>query len=317
MTTGDEKLHGSCAGGALVRDPVCGMMVDPRDTAWRESYEGRTYFFCNPRCARKFRAHPAHYVEALALIWKAPAPGAPRTDRAEQVRRKYRRNVGWYDLAVAGLTSRLRKAAVERLALAEGARVLDLGCGTGLSLPLLRAAVGAGGAVYGVDLSPHMLATARRRSSEAGWTNVHLIEADAEDFQLPADGRAAVLLHQRHPPLADGAAPCVRPPAARRACRGCRREAGSGLARHPRESDHARLLRVGRDAGTDAGAVRRTAGAPRRLQRRGESSRLAVPRVGGSSPREGPVGAASPGQPAHARAMRSRSGDSSRNTFRK
>jgi ubiquinone/menaquinone biosynthesis C-methylase UbiE len=30
-----------------------------------------------------------------------------------------------------------------------------------------------------------MLAAARRRSSEAGWENVHWIEADAERFELP------------------------------------------------------------------------------------------------------------------------------------
>ena len=171
----------------LVRDPVCGMMVDPEQTSWREPHEGRTYFFCNPRCAGKFRAHPVRYVEALALIWERQATA---TERTERVRHQYRRNVRWYDLAVERVTARLRADAVARLALGEGARVLDLGCGTGLSLPLLRAAVGESGAVYGVDLSPDMLAAARRRSSAAGWTNVHLIEADAESFELsdPLDG---------------------------------------------------------------------------------------------------------------------------------
>ncbi len=166
----------------LVRDPVCGMMVDPEQTLWREPHEGTTYFFCNPRCAGKFRARPAHYVEALALIWERQPPVAERTER---VRRQYRRNVRWYDLAVEPLTARLRAEAVARLGLGEGSRVLDLGCGTGLSLPFLRAAVGASGAVYGVDLSPDMLAAARRRSDAAGWTNVHWIEADAERFELP------------------------------------------------------------------------------------------------------------------------------------
>jgi YHS domain-containing protein/SAM-dependent methyltransferase len=166
----------------LVRDPVCGMMIDPDQALWRESHEGITYFFCNPRCAGKFRARPAHYVEALALIWEGQPPAAERTER---VRCQYRRNVRWYDLAVERTTARLRAEAVARLGLGEGSRVLDLGCGTGLSLPLLRAAVGASGAVYGVDLSPDMLAAARRRCSEAGWTNVHLIEADAERFELP------------------------------------------------------------------------------------------------------------------------------------
>jgi demethylmenaquinone methyltransferase/2-methoxy-6-polyprenyl-1,4-benzoquinol methylase len=171
--------------GKLVRDPVCGMMVDPQQTPWREQHEGTTYFFCNPRCAGKFRGNPKHYVMALALIWEGSPGGASPPDRDERVRRKYRRNARWYDRAVAPLTARLREDAVARLALHEGARVLDLGCGTGLSLPLLRTAVGESGAVYGVDLSADMLAAARRRCSEADWRNVHLIEADAESVELP------------------------------------------------------------------------------------------------------------------------------------
>jgi Cu+-exporting ATPase len=60
-----------------VRDPVCGMMVDPDQTPWREQHEGTTYHFCNPRCAGKFRRRPAHYIEALALIWE---PGSKRNE---------------------------------------------------------------------------------------------------------------------------------------------------------------------------------------------------------------------------------------------
>ena len=46
-----------------VKDPVCGMMVDPA-TARGGSAEhaGKTYYFCNPRCAERFRAEPAKYL---------------------------------------------------------------------------------------------------------------------------------------------------------------------------------------------------------------------------------------------------------------
>ncbi len=72
-----------------------------------------------------------------------------------------------------------RREAVRELRLAPGQRVLDLGCGTGLSLPLLRARVGAQGAVVGLDASDSMLDQARRRVRRAGWSNVDLVAGDA------------------------------------------------------------------------------------------------------------------------------------------
>jgi len=103
----------------------------------------------------------------------------------EQVRRKYRRVVRIYDFVSARPTEALRRTAVQRLALRPGDHALDLGCGTGLSLGLLRDAVGETGHVYGVDASPDMLARARERVAAAGWYNVQLILADAETFELP------------------------------------------------------------------------------------------------------------------------------------
>ena len=102
----------------------------------------------------------------------------------ERIKHKYRRNARFYDLFVAGSTEALRRTAVQRLALRPGDRALDLGCGTGLSLPLLREAVGGAGVVYGVEISPDMLVRARARVKAAGWSNVVLIEANAETFEL-------------------------------------------------------------------------------------------------------------------------------------
>jgi SAM-dependent methyltransferase len=53
-------------------------------------------------------------------------------------------------------------AAVARLGLRAGDRVLDAGCGTGRALPPLRAAVGPAGVVVGADLTPAMLQAAVR-----------------------------------------------------------------------------------------------------------------------------------------------------------
>jgi SAM-dependent methyltransferase len=53
-------------------------------------------------------------------------------------------------------------AAVARMQLRTGDRVLDAGCGTGRALPPLRAAVGDTGVVVGADLTPAMLEAAVR-----------------------------------------------------------------------------------------------------------------------------------------------------------
>ncbi|MFF1479171.1 class I SAM-dependent methyltransferase [Streptomyces sp. NPDC058301] len=61
-------------------------------------------------------------------------------------------------------------AAVAELGLQPGVAVLDAGCGTGRALPLLRDAVGPGGAVLGVDLTPEMLEAAVRAGRDrVGW----------------------------------------------------------------------------------------------------------------------------------------------------
>lgn len=72
-----------------------------------------------------------------------------------------------------------RRAAIEALGLAPGARVLDVGCGTGLNVPYLAAAVGTTGQVVGVDASEAMLRQARRRVPRPGWPIVTLVEGDA------------------------------------------------------------------------------------------------------------------------------------------
>ncbi len=71
-----------------------------------------------------------------------------------------------------------RITAIGALGLSPGMRVLDLGCGTGLNVPLIQDVVGATGAVIGVDSSQQMLAQARRRARRHGWRNVELLEAD-------------------------------------------------------------------------------------------------------------------------------------------
>jgi P-type Cu+ transporter len=45
-----------------VRDPVCGMTVDPHTAKHRSLHEGRTYYFCSGGCLSKFVADPKKYL---------------------------------------------------------------------------------------------------------------------------------------------------------------------------------------------------------------------------------------------------------------
>ena len=92
----------------------------------------------------------------------------------------------WYRLAepAVALPPGLRRKAVARLELKPGDTVLEVGCGTGRNLRLLREAVGSGGQVVGVDASCGMLAHARRLVSKHDWANVRLMHRDAATLIL-------------------------------------------------------------------------------------------------------------------------------------
>jgi Cu+-exporting ATPase len=48
---------------ATVRDPVCGMDINPATAAASEEYEGDTYHFCSPGCHERFKAEPERYTQ--------------------------------------------------------------------------------------------------------------------------------------------------------------------------------------------------------------------------------------------------------------
>ncbi|MEO8750298.1 MAG: methyltransferase domain-containing protein [Allobranchiibius sp.] len=84
---------------------------------------------------------------------------------------RYGPGAQWYDvLSMERAIYRAgRVALIEALHIAPGERVLDIGCGTGLSLPLLAEAVGDTGQIVGLDPSARMLAQADKRVAEAAW----------------------------------------------------------------------------------------------------------------------------------------------------
>ena len=110
----------------------------------------------------------------------------------ELIKKKYQRNVVFYDLFTKAFAGR-RAHAVAQVGLQGGETVLDLACGTGLSFGLLEEAIGPSGKIVGVELSPEMLSQARAKIAHYGWENITLIQANAEEVDLPAGSVDAVL----------------------------------------------------------------------------------------------------------------------------
>jgi len=60
-----------------VKDPVCGMAVDPAQPRGKAEHAGRTYYFCSPACMHKFVSSPAAYLAGAPAV-VAPPAAAPR-----------------------------------------------------------------------------------------------------------------------------------------------------------------------------------------------------------------------------------------------
>jgi phosphatidylethanolamine/phosphatidyl-N-methylethanolamine N-methyltransferase len=100
----------------------------------------------------------------------------------QAVQAAYRRYASVYDALFGPVLHPGRKAVIEALACRPGERVLEVGVGTGLSLPLYP----RGTRLVGVDLSPEMLQKARARVARMGLSNVEgLYEMDAEAMSFP------------------------------------------------------------------------------------------------------------------------------------
>ncbi len=124
-------------------------------------------------------------------------PREPDRERARRIYRNfaptYDRYAAWHEAVLGRLGIRpLRERIIERLGLQPGDVVVDVGCGTGLSFPLLEAGIGPTGQLIGVDLTPEMLGRASERVVTNDWRNVTLIEAPAEEAHLPIQADAVL-----------------------------------------------------------------------------------------------------------------------------
>src|SRR5664279_5581579 len=108
----------------------------------------------------------------------------------------YRGQAGRYDRRTEAFQP-WRERLVAQLPARPGDTVLDVGCGTGLCLPLLQDKVGATGRIVGIDASEQMLQVAADRVAAHGWSNVRLVAAPAERARIdgPADAALFCAVH--------------------------------------------------------------------------------------------------------------------------
>lgn len=46
----------------MAKDLVCGMDVDERTAKYKTVFQGKTYFFCCPKCKKSFEEEPELYL---------------------------------------------------------------------------------------------------------------------------------------------------------------------------------------------------------------------------------------------------------------
>jgi len=112
------------------------------------------------------------------------------TDRATQTtKRRYDRLSRTYDLMEWAVERRAFEGYRRRLwPLVKGPRILEVGVGTGKNIPYYP----AGAEITAIDLSPGMLAKARRVAAESG-SPVDLREMDVQQLDFPDDEFDTVL----------------------------------------------------------------------------------------------------------------------------
>ncbi len=100
------------------------------------------------------------------------------------IEQAYRRYGRFYDMCFGAVFQPGRQAVIDRMDCGPGERILEVGVGTGLSLPLYPEDVN----VVGIDVSRDMLAQARERRLRCGLAQVaQLLVMDAENMGFKDD----------------------------------------------------------------------------------------------------------------------------------
>lgn len=113
----------------------------------------------------------------------------------EQARAAYNKLSRWYDVITGIFEKKPRELALQKLNVAEGDKVLEIGFGTGHCMLALAQSVGNSGRVYGIDISEGMLNVTKQRVSEAGLSErVELRRGDGTQLPFESDAFNAIFM---------------------------------------------------------------------------------------------------------------------------
>ncbi len=125
-------------------------------------------------------------LAALSLVMAAPAPAQEAATPHEMHRRHQDPSAYRAALDDPARDEYSKPGEVVRaLAFREGEVVADIGSGTGYFTVRFARAVGEGGRVYAVDVSPDMIRHLNRRLRDEGIGNVVTVLSDPDDPLLP------------------------------------------------------------------------------------------------------------------------------------
>jgi len=95
-----EHCHASEA--QLVRDPVCGMTVDPQVSSHHAEHGGQAFHFCSAHCRDKFLADPERYLDGAEVSGKSSGGATCHHDHDDHKHGGEAPKDGRYDTVPAG-----------------------------------------------------------------------------------------------------------------------------------------------------------------------------------------------------------------------
>jgi phosphatidylethanolamine/phosphatidyl-N-methylethanolamine N-methyltransferase len=119
-------------------------------------------------------------IAAADAAGRSLSVAAVENDFVEKV---YEKLASVYDLTFGPTLHPGRVQALQRMGVAPGARILEVGVGTGINATLYPRDC----EVVGIDFSASMLEKARERFDRKGITHVRLLQMDAADLKFPDD----------------------------------------------------------------------------------------------------------------------------------